>query len=257
MKVKALAMMAGVGCAMLFAASAQATLVGITFEKDPFSLDKQTLLADIPGYAGQSVYNIYAQFTNPQDQAVGVVGTPTNPFHVFTQNGGNFFNVPSAQGGSNVPPTAFAAGFNQLLNLDSFFTVGVKFQDDFYTGDATALVIAPNTPGPNGNSWGGGVIGMNMAWTLPPTIGVPPVKTPETLAGNDQEGQNRVLLMRLTVENQEKAIEGQFGLLWFDGDSGVGSETGVTFKTVAIPAPGALALLGLAGLAGVSRRRRG
>lgn len=251
MKVKSVAMVAGVGASLLLAGQASAEYLGITWEKDPFALNGVTPLDTLPGYAGQSVYNVYALFDNPLDQAVGVVGTPTNPFSVFVQgNNSGFFNVPAAQGGANTPPTALFATLVPSLNWDSFFTIGTKFSDPFGTPGNDNLVIAPGTPGPaDDGKWGAGPIGMNMAWTLPPTNsdGLP---QPLTVAGAD----GRVLLMRLAVDNQTKVIEGTFGVLTFSG--GVGEESPSSFKTVEVPAPGAMALLGLAGLAGFSRRRR-
>jgi hypothetical protein len=201
------------------------------------------LLSSKPGYAGQSVYNIYAEFSSPLNQAVGVVGTPSHPFSIFVQGqSAAFYNSAGASG--NDAPSATEAQFINDINWDSFYTIGKKLEPY-----STPLIVAPGTPGPTSTGkWGGGAIGMNMAWTLPPTTpqGAP---TPETLAVG-----GRVLLMRLAVNNQAKVIQGSFGVLIFDENGG--AEVGGEFKTILLPAPGALALLGLAGLAGFSRRRR-
>jgi MYXO-CTERM domain-containing protein len=251
MKVKSVAMVAGVGASLLLAGQARADYLGITWEKDPFALNGATLLADLPGYGGQSVYNIYAEFSQATDQAVGVVGTPTNPFSVFVQGqDGAFVNTPPGMGGADTPPSVFLSTIQPSLNWDSFYTIGSKFSDPFGTPGNDALVVAPGTPGPNGpGKWGAGAIGMNMAWTLPPTNGQG-LPQPLTVAG----ASGRVLLMRISVANQAKIVEGSFGVLTFS--DGVGSESPGSFKTVEVPAPGAMALLGLAGLAGFSRRRR-
>jgi MYXO-CTERM domain-containing protein len=240
--------MAGVGGTLLMGSASDAALLGVTFEKDQFALNGTTLLSDLPGYAGQSVYNIYAEFDNAADRAVGVVGSPTSPFSVFTHQGSGFFNVPGAQGGADTPPSMFIAGLQPALNFDTFFTIGAKFSDEF----STPLLVAPGTPGPNTDPWpaAGNPAATNMAWTLPPTLpnGSPP---PETVAGPD----GRVLLMRLSVMDQSKSIEGSFGLLWFDA-LGLPHQDGVSFSTAQVPVPGALALLGLAGLSAGRRRRR-
>jgi hypothetical protein len=240
------------GCAALLPqARASADYVGIFWELDAFALDEVTLLSDLPGYAGQRVYNIYAEFDNASDQAVGVVGTPLHPFSVFTSDpAAGFFNVPPSEGGANTPPSSFAAGLVPALNWDSFFTVGTKVSDPFGTPGNDALVIAPGTPGPpDAGKWGAGPIGTNMAWTLPPTnsLGMP---QPVTLAFPD----GRVLLMRLAVDDQSIGIEGSFGLLVFE--DGVGSEAKGSFL-IRAPSPGALPLLLAAALGGRRRRRRG
>lgn len=251
MKVKSVAMVAGVGASLLLAGQARADYLGITWELDAFALNGVTPLVGLPGYAGQQVYNVYASFDQPTDQAVGVVGTPTNPFSVFVQGQDtSFFNIPAAAGGADTPPSVFFATLVPSLNWDSFYTIGSKFSDPFGTPGNDALVVAPGTPGPNNTGkWGGGPIGMNMAWTLPPTNGQG-LPQPLTLPVN-----GRVLLMRLSLaaDDPAKVIEGSFGVLTFS--DGVGVESPGSFKTI-VPAPGAMALLGLAGLAGYSRRRR-
>jgi MYXO-CTERM domain-containing protein len=241
----------GLGGSFMLGATARGDFAGMQAELDIFGLNGTTLLVDIPGYAGQRVFNIYALTENPTDQVVGVVGTPTNPFLVQTSDGSGFINHPPAGGGADTPPSVFLAGIVPALNWDSFYTVGNAFSDGF----STALVVAPGTPGPNSDPWGGGPIGMNMAWTLPPTNdqGLP---TPETLAGADL----RVLVMRLVVQGGggvagQTEISGTMGLLVFDGPTGQGSEVAGSFSTAVVPAPGAMALMALAGLIG--RRRRG
>lgn len=231
---------------MLLASAADAALLGITFEKDPFALNGTTLLTDLAGYAGQSVYNIYAEFSDPGDRLVGVVGSPASPFSVFTQQGTGFFN--STMAGGNTPPSAIEAQFVPSVNWDSFYTIGVKLSGQF----STPLLVAPGTPGPSTDPWPptGNPAATNMAWTLPPTLPnmMPP---PETVAGPD----GRVLIMRLSVMNQSKSIEGSMGLLWFTPQGMPNQANNVSFKTAEVPTPGAIALLGLAGLAGCRRRR--
>jgi hypothetical protein len=224
---------------------ASADYIGITWEIDPFALDGVTLLTDLPGYDGQQVHNIYAQFDDPLDQGLGVVGTPTHPFSVFNQGTtAGFFNIPCACDPNLLPPSMFLVSIMPGLNWDSFLTVGAKYSDEF----SAQVIFTPGLMGPPGQGkWGAGAIGMNMGWFLPPTneLGEPP---PETQAGAD----GRVLFMRLTTMNPAHVIEGSFGVLVVE--DGVISEVPGAFKTALVPAPGGLALVVLAGL-GWRRRR--
>jgi hypothetical protein len=190
------------------------TFLGLQVEEDLFALDGETLLEDI-GITGVRVFNIYAAFTNVNDQATGVVGNPDNPFSVFTSDGSGFIN--DTQFGDDRPPQAEAAEFFPSLNADSFYTIGNRELDvgplwsngDEFTDN---VVVAPMTPGPNMDPWGDG--NDNMAWvvrpSLPPPSGGPAEPTPQTVAGNWPD--NRVLLMRLVV-NEGVDVAGTFGLL--------------------------------------------
>jgi MYXO-CTERM domain-containing protein len=251
MKLRTLAAVSGLGGSLLVCSTSQGGFAGMLAEQDIYALNGITLLQDLPGYAGQRVFNIYALVENINDQVVGVVGTPSHPFSVSTSDGSGFINSVGASG--NDAPSTTEAQFINDINWDSFYTIGKNLEPY-----STPLIVAPGTPGPSDTGkWGDGSIGQNMAWTLPPTTpqGAP---TPETLAGPSL----RVLVMRLSVQGAggvsgQTEISGQMGLLVFDGPSGVGTEEGGFFTTAPLPAPGAMALLALAGLAGGRRRRNG
>lgn len=255
---RSLAMVAGIGTSLMMAGTSDAAYTGISFEIDLFALDGTTPLAGLPGFpVGTTVYNIYADTSLPTDQIIGVIGSPEFPFSVFVQGQStSFVNLAPQQGGSDQAPTAFIAGVVPASNWDSFYTIGAKVQEDYgmdNQGNAIELQVPPGVPGPpNSGKWGAGAPGMNMAWVLPPTIGNPPEPPPSSVAGADL----RVLIMRLVVANPTKVIQGSFGVLSVTGGVPQDPLPG-SFKTAVVPAPGALALLGLAGLAGFSRRRRG
>ena len=82
---------AGASIALL-ASGAAGDFTGVVAELDEYGLDGVTPLTEIPGYAGEVVYNIYATFSDPDDQCVGVVGSPDNPFQVGTVGGVGFVN---------------------------------------------------------------------------------------------------------------------------------------------------------------------
>jgi MYXO-CTERM domain-containing protein len=250
-------MVAGIGASLLMAGKSEAAYTGITFEIDTFALNGATPLAALGMPAAFRVYNIYATTSLPTDQIIGVIGSPEFPFSVFVQGQStSFVNLDPGQGGGDQPPTAFIAGIVPASNWDSFYTLGAKVREEFGVdpqGNPIALQVPPGVPGPpNDGKWGAGAIGMNMAWVLPPTIGTPPIPPPSSVAGADL----RVLIMRLVVANDSKVIQGSFGVLSVTGGTPQDPLPG-SFKTAVTPAPGALALLGLAGLAGFSRRRRG
>ena len=200
---------------------------GIEVEEDPFALDGVTLLSDL-GITGVRVLNIYAAFTNLNDQAIGVVGNPNNPFTVFTSDGSGFIN---AELGTDRPPAQAIAELVPEVNADSFYSIGNRLLDvgpSWSNGDGFTdnVVVAPGTPGPNEDPWGGG--NDNMAWTvrptLPPPSGGPDEPTPQSVAGNWPG--NRVLLMRLVV-NEGVDVAGSFGL--FVNETNVGLAKIVAF----------------------------
>jgi hypothetical protein len=202
---------------ILLGGPAHADLVGVVWERDLFALDGVTPLSDLPGYSGQAVYNIYAHFDDETDQAVGVDGSPTNPFSVYTIEGSGFVNTPPLAG--DTPPSSAVAKAIPSVNWDSFMTIGVKLSDQF----STPLIVRAGTPGPNTDSWPTSpATSMNMAWVLPPSVDGQP--TPETFAGPNL----RVLIMRIVVDDGSVGIEGHFGLLWLDTPE-IGGESGVSF----------------------------
>jgi hypothetical protein len=241
--------MAGVA-SLLLARGSGAAYTGITFEQDLFGLDGVTPLAALGMPASFRVYNIYATTSQPDDQIIGVIGSPEFPFSVFVQGQQTaFFNVPV---GPDHPVHTRELLMNPALNWDSFMTIGAKVQEEFGQtpqGNPISLQVPPGTPGPpDSGKWGGGVVGMNMAWVLPPVVGDPPTPPPSSIAGPDL----RVLIMRLTVQEPGKVIEGSFGILSVTG--GVLQEPlPGSFK--ALPAPGALAVLAALALPSLRRRR--
>ena len=141
---------------------------------------------------------------------------------------------------------------------DTYYAIGLLQTDNgplWPSGVQTdELTPAPGTPGPNSDPWGP-ANPQNMAAVVPPTLsdpgdppGGPQVVTPQTVAGNFAIG---VLAMRLTVLNG-----GELDPLSSFQITTVEDGMSMLRPNTPIPAPGALALLGLAGLAGTRRRRR-
>jgi hypothetical protein len=131
----------------------------------------------------------------------------------------------------SIDPDAFGA--HPSLEWDSFVTIGALDQTDNELGEI----------GFDWSSWeGGGSLFADNAvwWVLPPNPQGEPI-------------DGRVLVAQLTTT---AAVGGQVyfaaGFQWRDSD-GV---THQSFHEVMIPAPGAIAMLGLAGFVGQRRRRR-
>ncbi len=227
MKMSTLSALAGASVPLILAGTANAGFVGLK-------------LVEKPNAFGLLVYNIYAQFDErPDDFVFAVAGTPLSPLNVNVR-GGTFFqhqfgNDQAPNGGLCVVP-----GFETLC-LDTFVTIGKKTS----AGDATAL--APGWPGFGPDR----LAGNNLGWFITPDDpqGLPNVN-------------NQVLLMQLSTATGT----GFFGTILVNGFSndldlgslpaGADVDGYVSFDTQQAPAPGALALLGTAGLLGCRRRRR-
>ena len=222
MKVKTLSALAGVGTALILSGTANAAFTGLTVE----------LFADgtVQGGAARDVWRVYANFSGATDTLTAVFGNSASPMAISSTTGA-FFNP----GGSatNGPPSAGDLAAYPVWGFGTYATIGdvagtpdtanVGFTPAFPT--FLAANLAPNT---------------NIGWF---TAGPLPQGRP--VAG-------RVMIMQLAV-NDGVHVSGSVGVQYeIDGTSQ--QSLNQTFNS--IPAPGALALLGLAGLVG-SRRRRG
>ncbi len=224
MKMKTLSMLAGVGAPLIATASASAGFVGINtvIKENPF---------------GYLVVNVYAEFDRPgQDEMQAVAGTANNPLIVQVQNG-TFFN---ANGGTDKAPSAFFISLIPSLAFDTFVTIGIKFTEPLFD----ALIIAPD--------FQAGITGTqlfltNSGWAVTP---VDPQTDPFDPAY--VQGNGTVLIGQFSTADGT-AISGTF-LLQFTSNGVPGVQSVVSF--FAVPTPGALALLGAAGLIGARRRRR-
>jgi len=179
---------------------------------------------------------VYAVFDRPgEDAMVAVAGTPKNPLLVVVENG-TFYN--SAFGNDNAPNSAFFPPFPEL-EFDTFVTIGKK------TSDGDTLIITPGFPiGITGSIFTTNASG----WAV----------TPDAVQGNPFDpansfpGNGQVLIAQFTTANGTE-IHGTL-LLQFTSNGVGGVQAVVGFTS--IPAPGALALLGAAGMVGLRRRRR-
>jgi hypothetical protein len=178
------------------------------------------------GFAGLSAWRIYADFDSPTDMLISVFGSPNNPMSVSSSDG-VFFNSAVANSLTAPMPLTPAIWSNQW---DTYVTIGL----DTAVGDATGT--SPGF-GAEVGDLAGNFTTSNAAWFVTPA-------DPQATAGNYAD--NNVLMMQLVTA--DTAYASGTVSLQFEGGAQALDEY---FET---PAPGVLALLGLAGLAG--RRRR-
>jgi hypothetical protein len=197
---------------------------------------------DLLGYDAGALdtYRVYANF-DENGGAITAIGAADLVFELGSRDGA-FVN--SAFGSDFAPNPLFTGAFPDLL-WDTFATIG----ETVATG-AGGVPLTTASPGFNDGPGGAQAFGMvgnftmlNSGWFV---AGFPDV-------GNAVNGQ--VLVAQLTVADGV----GVFGTNW--RVSGI-DETGASFDIISnfdsqfIPAPGAIALLGLAGLVSGRRRRR-
>jgi hypothetical protein len=110
-KVRTLAVAAGVCAPLILTGSSDAGFVGLTATAKPNQF-------------GLLVVNVYAEFDNPGiDQMGKVSGTPGNPLSI-TVVGGSFYNQPTF--GGDLAPNSALFGLFPSLEFDTFVTIGVK-----------------------------------------------------------------------------------------------------------------------------------
>ena len=221
MKAKTLTMLAGVG---LLAGTASADFLGVVWEE-----------VDNLGYADFTV-DVFAQFSSGADFLAAVAGTPIPGEELdFTVTGGTYYQNPA--GNPFIAPNEFFFALYPSLEYDSFVDIGMW--DSGGGTDATATI---------GLDWSATALtSTNGSWYVAPSEaqGTPLEYAP---------GDYRVLVARLSVDADAPdvvEITGTARYQYFEDGVAGSAVGGFTF----IPAPGVLALLGLAGLAGTRRRR--
>ncbi len=192
---------------------------------------------------GIRVYQVYATFDNPDDRLLGIIGDANNPLSIFTDSPGGFHQTGAAQLGSDLAPAAtFTAIFPELL-YDSFVTIGLGAG---YDGENTTGL----TPG-----WFDLVSpGFNSTGNIGPAAEGWFNGNPDNTQGAP-DGDGLVMIAQLSVNaGSASFIDGSSLVVGWNDAGGNTVQTPDNFF-IPVPAPGALALLGLAGLAGTRRRR--
>lgn len=244
MKVKHITSLAALAGASMFVGTAQAGFVGLE-AVEIFASITPGSISGSPASSGLRTFRIFAVYTglgvNPDgdaNQLVFVGADPENPSGtliipaVFEHGAGGVDYAPALAGSMPFIPGGY--------EWDSYASIGMN-------PDGTGVNPFAPTPDFGGvvgglADWSGGVNDNNSGWFTegPAAQGLAVASPTSTGFG--------VYIAQLSFVGGD--ITGDFTAATQDG---VGV---VSVNTAVIPTPGALALLGLAGLAGVRRRRR-
>ncbi len=248
MKTKSLLVLAGIGAPLILSSAASADVSLIAVKKDIAGFEDLVSL----------IVNVYVLFdgtVSTTNFITGVGGLPGEEGNVSVRDG-IFFQVGPPFGGPLAPdPLLFP--FVPELEVDTFVTIGRKLGPQGPGNDGIGLT--PFFPGEDGVPTSEGVWTSTRlqlddgAWFV----------NPDRLQGRvnngvpgSPNGINTVLIGQFSIAAGSGPNAGVFGQLRVQG-----SNQGIAFALVLsfdnqLPAPGALALLGSAGLLGCRRRRR-
>ncbi|MAW40813.1 MAG: hypothetical protein CMJ30_00160 [Phycisphaerae bacterium] len=182
--------------------------------------------------SGYDTYKIFLNFTSPADKLLAINGDVSGGYSAISYEGGELYNV--AAFGVLGDDTGTYQGTAPGMEGDSYVTIGgqsdTQFSPGFLAGNADAL--------------GQVIRGSSFTWE---DNGGYFDSDPGSGAFDSGSG---ILIAQLTVASGEDVT--------FGGTASFNSDTGDLsfgeFSVTTVPAPGALALIGLAGL---GRRRRG
>ena len=217
MNVKGLSLYAGCVGSLLMAAPATGGYVDLTAVSDG-------------GNAYGTTWRIYANFTDAADELHAVFGDGSNLLSIDSVGG--FYQNPYGGNTAAAINPAFIPIFPSLA-YDSWVTIG----EVYWTDNVVATIGIDFT----GFAAGGAITTDNGAWFV----------TPDDAQAEAGSGL-QVMIGQFTSLDGSAPI----GSVSMQGSNADGSVWSATGETWVVPAPGALALLGLAGIVGGHRRRR-
>ena len=235
---KTLPVLVGLAGALMVSATAEAALTGIKATVKQ-SLNNPRLF----------ICNLYATFSAVGDQVVAIVGLPAPGAQLVysTNSVPGFHQETLPLGIQDQPLNRVLFGVGPNYSDDTYLTIGLKH--GYQGADALQLV--------------GLNIGWNAGGSLTSAAGP---GGSYFLAGFPAQGVEvggQVLIGQFVIDKNAATTDGLAPridvvipqIAWADA-AGVGSTTNNFSASHIVPAPGTLALLGLAGLAGIRRRRR-
>jgi len=217
-------LLAAAATLMTAAGSASAAFMGLTAES--------YVGADwvVNGYDESSLdtYRVYANFDNPLGTVTAIGDNGGDGLSFLLESSSNAFFNDAA--GTDLAPDPLFLPFAPALRWDTYMTIG----EEFALPGGIRMTFSTPTFTPQAG-------GLAQSFTLD-DAGLFSLFAPMS---------DRVLLAQITVEEGATITAENWVISGFDGQASFESLSGFT---TAIPSPGALALLGLAGLMG---RRRG
>jgi MYXO-CTERM domain-containing protein len=254
MKVKTLSALAGLGGTLILSGSADAAYLGVGY---------QTQVQTVGGVARQ-VYRLYAVFDNPEDYLTSGAGSQIlGPMTIQSRNaldtgaGSNFFN-PGGTGANTAPSSPASPNY-----WGTYVTIGISdVTQALPTPQGSPLDQTSLSPGFPNFIAGNQIVASDAAWFTagPQEQGRAGHWSQGAFLNFHPDGDGPlagygVQLMQLTV-NANHNVKGTLAVGVVEAGSIAGgvSIPNQVFSSV-VPAPGALALLGLAGLVGARRRR--
>jgi len=216
MNVKHVSVLAG-GASLLLASAAGAAFNGLSY-------DVTSQMAD--GISGHWTARIYAEL-GAGDRLDAVYGNGSNPLSMGTTSS-LYQNAFGGDTSASINPALYGA-FSSLV-YDSWVTIGLEDQVDNALSD----------------------IGMNFGADEVSTSDGSFYVTPDDAQG--QEVGGRVLIAQFTTSGSDSHLVGTISMQGKNADGSNWTAESVSYD-YELPAPGALALLGLAGVAGRRRRR--
>jgi len=203
----------------LIAGSAMADYTGLTFE-------------GVDNGDGTWTARIYANFSAATDELDAVFGDAQDSLSISSSGG---FYQNALGGGTSLSINPLLIPMFPSLAFDSWVTIGLEDM----TGNNMLTIGIDYTD----FEAGGSIMTDNGSWFATPDDA-------QVLAGADL----RVMVGQFTMYGLDSNVSGVLNLQGKVGDFETFQARGQAFDFSLIPAPGALALLGLAGV--VSRRRR-
>jgi len=228
--------------------------------------------SNVRSVSGGYLVNVFAVTDNSTDVILNVFGgTPSTPNagFILTNSPGGFLQGTGTQ-------SVFApSGSQSWTTLDSFLTVGGSYNTttNAWLGNGGTTGDPPwNVAGPDGTVNSFNTVSDPKAGFTNPNVNAIPATAGWFLVGTSSPARSLASLSNRTVSSGAAAASGTLGMMVaqlyvaeLDGTRVIDWKMGASLKRtdgsvssgtfqMTIPAPGALALLGIGGLAG--RRRR-
>lgn len=229
--MKRISVFAGTVGALALSTAASADMTGLSYDMVEMTGDG--------AIAGAYCVRVYAEM-GANDRLDAVAGNSDQSLVISYLDGASGYQNTTYGGPTSTSINDAFFALAPSLEWDSYVTIGSLY--------ANGYPFANNALNEIGIDWtsfegGGDLFTDNGTWFV----------TPDQPQGEAQDG--RVLVAQLTTYSGSGAYDIMFEAL-FQGKDGTGDTwSGSHSVMIAVPAPGAVALLGLAGLAGRRRRR--